>query len=136
MSLQHRLTQDCIQLDITRVLASHGGGLSIPAQRRQRQSRSQPAEKIGLNKLTSSGFHRKRFLSELACDNTELTKAHIGLGGGKPQPNSGAVKCVGHKSVVGTSRCDVPARVQRAERMLDGLRTKERIAPLNAARTA
>ena len=39
-------------------------------------------------------------------------------------------------SVVGTSRCDVPARVQRAERMLDGLKTKVCIAPLNAARTA
>jgi hypothetical protein len=39
-------------------------------------------------------------------------------------------------SVVGTSRCDVPARVQRAEQMLEGVRTKVRIAPLNAARTA
>jgi hypothetical protein len=26
------------------------------------------------------------------------------------------IKCVRNKSVVGTSRCDVPARVQRAER--------------------
>src|SRR5579864_5741821 len=48
----------------------------------------------------------------------------------------GAIKSVGHRSVVGTLRCDVPARVQRAERMLDGSRTKVRIAPLNASRTA
>jgi hypothetical protein len=37
---------------------------------------------------------------------------------------------------VGMARCAVPARVQRAERMLDATRINVHIAPLNAARTA
>jgi len=37
---------------------------------------------------------------------------------------------------VGTSRCDVPARVQRAERILEHARIGVRVAPLNAAPTA
>src|SRR5215813_11404972 len=39
-------------------------------------------------------------------------------------------------SVVGTSRCDVPARVQRAERISRDERTTADVAPLDAARTA
>jgi len=38
--------------------------------------------------------------------------------------------------MVGTSRCDVPARVQRAERALRDMRITPLVAPLNAARTA
>jgi hypothetical protein len=34
------------------------------------------------------------------------------------------------------ARCAVPARVQRAERMLSNMRIAMAIAPLNAARTA
>src|SRR5215470_14059674 len=37
---------------------------------------------------------------------------------------------------VGTSRCDVPARVQRAERIPQDERTTADVAPLYAARTA
>src|SRR5262249_27836358 len=39
-------------------------------------------------------------------------------------------------SVVGTSRCDVPARVQRAERISQHERATAGVAPLDAARTA
>src|SRR5262249_3141672 len=39
-------------------------------------------------------------------------------------------------SVVGTSRCDVPARVQRAERISQDERTTADVAPLDAARQA
>src|SRR5262249_25911180 len=39
-------------------------------------------------------------------------------------------------SVVGTSRCDVPARVQRAERIPQRQRTAVDVAPLYAARKA
>src|SRR5262249_33450891 len=39
-------------------------------------------------------------------------------------------------SVVGTSRCDVPARVQRAERIPQHERTTADVAPLDGARTA
>jgi len=38
--------------------------------------------------------------------------------------------------MVGTSRCDVPARVQRAERIASNEHTIVSVAPLNAARTA
>src|SRR5262245_10021723 len=38
--------------------------------------------------------------------------------------------------VVGTSRCDVPGRVQRAERTSQDLRAAAHVAPLYAARTA
>jgi len=38
--------------------------------------------------------------------------------------------------VVGTSRYDVPARVQRAERAAPDVRVTSLVAPLNAARTA
>ena len=34
------------------------------------------------------------------------------------------------------ARCAVPARVQRAERMLEGVRITPCVAPLHAARTA
>ena len=38
--------------------------------------------------------------------------------------------------LLGTSHCDVPARVQRAERMVKDARVTAHVAPLNAARTA
>ncbi len=38
--------------------------------------------------------------------------------------------------MVGTSRCDVPARVRRAERTMQDTRVTTLVAPLNAARTA
>src|SRR5262245_5252789 len=38
--------------------------------------------------------------------------------------------------VVGTSRCDVPGRVQRAERTRQDVRAATHVAPLYAARTA
>src|SRR5215468_9005403 len=40
------------------------------------------------------------------------------------------------EAVVGTSRCDVPGRVQRAERISRDERTTAPVAPLDAARTA
>jgi hypothetical protein len=41
-----------------------------------------------------------------------------------------------HDLVAGIARYPVPARVQRAERMLEGVRIAVPIAPLNAARKA
>jgi hypothetical protein len=41
-------------------------------------------------------------------------------------------KTVSEFALVGTSRCDVPARVQRAKRMV----LRRSVAPLYAARTA
>jgi hypothetical protein len=45
------------------------------------------------------------------------------------------IKC-GCRRLVGASRCDVPARIQRAEPMLNRMRITVAVAPLNAARTA
>ena len=48
----------------------------------------------------------------------------------------GVIKCVGRGAGAGTSRCDVPGRVQRAERMLGRTRITFKVVPLDAARTA
>src|SRR5215468_8590488 len=48
----------------------------------------------------------------------------------KPVPSEGPA------AVVGTSRRDVPGRVQRAERISQAERTAADVAPLDAARTA
>ena len=48
----------------------------------------------------------------------------------------GVIKCVGRGAGAGTSRCDVPGRVQRAEQMLGRTRITFKVAPLDAARTA
>src|SRR5262249_19042546 len=83
----------------------------------------------------ASGIGSKRFrICDLRftwwfCD---LTQSKSGQW---PQIRSATVPEYGF-SVVGTSRCDVPARVQRAERISQYGRAAADVAPLYAARKA